>query len=190
MACTGHNDRGHRFTLGRLVHGRQLAQHVRDPVSSFGLAVTAVYRKPCPCLSTDRIGQVGAMIALVCFVLVVLTSPFKSRSRLEAENAALRHQLAVLRRKLKGRAQPRLLRHRDLGAPWRRTRWMRRKPGRRLDLETRPACASDLRYSITVMINQKKVFYDRKTVEQLLVAKFERMDDIARQFLLSAVKQA
>jgi hypothetical protein len=45
------------------------------------------------------------MIALVCFVLAILTSPFKSRSRLEAENAALRHQLIVLRRKLRGRAQ-------------------------------------------------------------------------------------
>jgi hypothetical protein len=45
------------------------------------------------------------MIALVCFVLAVLSSPFKSKSRLEAENAALRHQLAVLRRKLKGRAR-------------------------------------------------------------------------------------
>src|SRR5271163_926232 len=30
------------------------------------------------------------MIALVCFVLAVLASPFKSKSRLEAENAALR----------------------------------------------------------------------------------------------------
>ena len=47
----------------------------------------------------------GAMVALVCFVLAVLTSPFKSKSRLEAENAALRHQLVVLRRKLKGRAR-------------------------------------------------------------------------------------
>src|SRR5271169_6970517 len=45
------------------------------------------------------------MIALVCFVLAVLTSPFKSKSRLEAENAALRHQLIVLRRKLRGRVQ-------------------------------------------------------------------------------------
>jgi hypothetical protein len=27
------------------------------------------------------------MIALVCFVLAILTSPFKSKSRLEAENA-------------------------------------------------------------------------------------------------------
>jgi transposase InsO family protein len=38
-------------------------------------------------------------------VLAVLASPFKSKSRLEAENAVLRHQLIVLRRKLKGRAR-------------------------------------------------------------------------------------
>jgi hypothetical protein len=43
------------------------------------------------------------MIALICFVLAVLASPFKSKSRLEAENAALRHQLIVLRRKRPGR---------------------------------------------------------------------------------------
>src|ERR1700737_1002123 len=45
------------------------------------------------------------MIALVCFVLAALASPFKSKSRLEAENAALRHQLIVLRRRVRGRAQ-------------------------------------------------------------------------------------
>src|SRR6266481_2732816 len=45
------------------------------------------------------------MIGLLCFVVAVLASPFKSNIRLEAENAALRHQLAVLRRKLKGRAR-------------------------------------------------------------------------------------
>jgi hypothetical protein len=45
------------------------------------------------------------MIGLFCFVLAVLTSPFKSRLRLEAENAALRHQLMVLRRRLRGRAR-------------------------------------------------------------------------------------
>ena len=43
------------------------------------------------------------MFALLGFILAVLTSPFKSRSRLEAENAALRHQLIVLRRQLRGR---------------------------------------------------------------------------------------
>jgi hypothetical protein len=45
------------------------------------------------------------MIGLLCYVLAVLASPFKSKLRLEAENAVLRHQLIVLRRKLKGRAR-------------------------------------------------------------------------------------
>ena len=38
------------------------------------------------------------MIALLRFVLNVLVSPFKSKRRLEAENAAVRHQVVVLRR--------------------------------------------------------------------------------------------
>jgi ribosomal protein L34 len=46
------------------------------------------------------------MIGLLCFVLAVLASPFKSKLRLEAENAVLRHQLIVLRRRVRGRAQP------------------------------------------------------------------------------------
>ena len=45
------------------------------------------------------------MIALIWFVLPILGSPFKSKSRFEAENTALRHQLMVLRRKVRGRAQ-------------------------------------------------------------------------------------
>ena len=46
------------------------------------------------------------MIALIWFVLAMLVSPFKSKSTLEAENAVLRHQLIVLRRRVRGRAQP------------------------------------------------------------------------------------
>src|SRR5450756_6133 len=45
------------------------------------------------------------MIGLLCFVLAVLASPFKSKLRLQAENAVLRHQLIVLRRGLRGRVQ-------------------------------------------------------------------------------------
>jgi transposase InsO family protein len=45
------------------------------------------------------------MIALLYFALAVLTAPFKSKLRLEAENAVLRHQLNVLKRRLPGRAQ-------------------------------------------------------------------------------------
>ena len=44
------------------------------------------------------------MSELICFVLAVLASPFKSKSRLEAENAVLRHQLMVLQRKVRSRA--------------------------------------------------------------------------------------
>jgi hypothetical protein len=40
------------------------------------------------------------MIGLFC---LVLASPFKSKVRLEAENAVLRHQLVVLKRRLRGR---------------------------------------------------------------------------------------
>ena len=45
------------------------------------------------------------MIALLCFFLTLFASPFKSKSRLEAENAALRHQLIVLQRRVSGRVQ-------------------------------------------------------------------------------------
>jgi hypothetical protein len=40
------------------------------------------------------------MVALISFLLNVVASLFKSKSRLEAENAALRHQLIVLQRKV------------------------------------------------------------------------------------------
>src|SRR5258705_7519200 len=45
------------------------------------------------------------MVALLCFLLTLLASPFKSKPRLEAENAVLRHQLIVLQRQLRGRVQ-------------------------------------------------------------------------------------
>jgi hypothetical protein len=43
------------------------------------------------------------MIGLFCFVLAVLASPLKSKLRFEAEKAALRHQLIVLKRRPHGR---------------------------------------------------------------------------------------
>src|SRR6267154_5922231 len=45
------------------------------------------------------------MIALFCLCLALFISPLKSKSRLEAENAALRHQLVILRRKVRGRVR-------------------------------------------------------------------------------------
>jgi hypothetical protein len=43
------------------------------------------------------------MIALICLLLVLLATPFRSKLALEAENAALRQQIIVLRHKLRGR---------------------------------------------------------------------------------------
>ena len=43
------------------------------------------------------------MTTLLSFLLAVLASPFRSKSSLLAENALLRHQVVVLRRKVKGR---------------------------------------------------------------------------------------
>jgi transposase InsO family protein len=45
------------------------------------------------------------MIALLWFLLTLFASPLTSKSRLEAENAALRYQLIVLRRKVGGRVR-------------------------------------------------------------------------------------
>ena len=45
------------------------------------------------------------MIGLLFLLLAFLASPFKSKSRLEAENAVLRHQLIILRRKVRGRVR-------------------------------------------------------------------------------------
>jgi hypothetical protein len=45
------------------------------------------------------------VIALILVALRLLAAPLKSKRRLEAENAALRHQLIVLRRKVHGRVQ-------------------------------------------------------------------------------------
>ena len=37
--------------------------------------------------------------------MAILAAPFRSKIRLEAENAALRHQVIVLRRKVRGRVR-------------------------------------------------------------------------------------
>ena len=45
------------------------------------------------------------MIALIRFLLTILVLPLRSKRRLQAENAMLRQQVIVLRRKAKGRPQ-------------------------------------------------------------------------------------
>ena len=45
------------------------------------------------------------MIRLLCFILAVLVSPFRSKARLEAEITMLRQQLIVLQRRSRGRVR-------------------------------------------------------------------------------------
>ena len=45
------------------------------------------------------------MIGLLCLFLAVVVARLESKSWLEAENAALRQQLIILRRKLQGRVR-------------------------------------------------------------------------------------
>src|SRR6266403_4911998 len=45
------------------------------------------------------------MIALIFLLLNLAAALFKPKSRLEAENAALRHQLIVLQRQVRGRVR-------------------------------------------------------------------------------------
>ncbi len=45
------------------------------------------------------------MVALIYLAVRLVVALFKSKSRLEAENAALKQQLVVLRRKVPGRIQ-------------------------------------------------------------------------------------
>jgi hypothetical protein len=60
-------------------------------------------RKLNPSFWADGITYIGAMTALLWFLLAVLVAPLRSNSSLLAENALLRHQVKVLRRKTKGR---------------------------------------------------------------------------------------
>jgi hypothetical protein len=76
------------------------------------------------------------MIGLLCFAVAVLASPFKSKIRLEAENATLRHQLVVLRRQLKGRAR---LTNNDRWFFVQLYRWVPVDPSRSHDFSTRNA---------------------------------------------------
>ena len=69
------------------------------------LEMGCAYRKPHPGVMPRRNRLSWQDDRLFYFVLAVLASPFKSRVRVEAENAVLRHQLIVLKRNRRGRAR-------------------------------------------------------------------------------------
>jgi hypothetical protein len=112
------------------------------------------------------------MIALFWLFLAVSVSPFKSKNRLAAENAALRHQLVVLQRRVRGRVHltngdrlflvqlyrwfPSVLRAITIIRPetlvrWHRTGFRRYWRWRCRSLGGRPQIAADLRALIRRM---------------------------------------
>jgi hypothetical protein len=64
-----------------------------------------VFRTPRPFDPVKESRTVATMVALLFFLLRLLVLPFRSISRLEAENAALQRQLIVLQRQVRGRVQ-------------------------------------------------------------------------------------
>src|SRR5450631_650445 len=107
------------------------------------------------------------MIGLLCFVLAILASPFKSKLRLEAENAVLRHQLIVLKRRLHGRIRPETL------VRWHRAgfrcywRWKSRRLGGRPQIET------ELRVLIRLMSVENPLWGAPRIHGELLKLGFE-----------------
>jgi hypothetical protein len=72
------------------------------PVPCMGVCVP----KTSSLLAPDRIiYHRSETIALICFCLRLFTLPLKSKIRLVAENAILRHQLLVLERQKRGRVR-------------------------------------------------------------------------------------
>ena len=119
------------------------------------------------------------MVALLCFFLALLASPLKPKGRLEAENAALRHQLIVLQRKVRGRVHftnsdrlffvqlyrwfPSILKAMTIIRPETLVRWHRigfRRYWRRKShsVEGRPRIAADLRALIRRMCLENRLW--------------------------------
>ena len=120
------------------------------------------------------------MIALVCFFLTLLASPFKSKSRLEAENAMLRHQLIVLQRRVRGRVQwfPSVLKAITIIRPetlvrWHRAGFRRYCRWKSRPLGGRPKIAADLRALIRQMSAENPLWGAPRVHGELLKLGFE-----------------
>src|SRR5256884_6044863 len=134
------------------------------------------------------------MIALLCFLMTLFASPFKSKCRLEAENAALRHQLIVLRRRVRGRVRltngdrlflvqlyrwfPSVLKAITIIRPetlvrWHRSGFRRYWRWKSRSLGGRPQIAADLRALIRRMSTQNPLWGAPRIHGELLKLGFE-----------------
>ena len=145
------------------------------------------------------------MIGLFCFVLNVLASPFKSKLRLEAENAVLRHQLIILRRRLHGPVRlanqdrwffiqqyhwfPSILKVLTIIRPetlmhWHRAgfrrywRWRSRSPG------GRPPIEAELRALIRLMSRENVLWGAPRIQDELLKLGFELAQSSVAKYMV------
>ena len=94
---------GHSLALQNFVRGL-VYKSVNGPLAHL-CAPLCVPRTPSVLIPSANRLTSATMISLCCLWLALFVSPLKSKSRLEAENAALRHQLIILRRKVRGRVR-------------------------------------------------------------------------------------
>jgi hypothetical protein len=145
------------------------------------------------------------MIPLLWLLLAILASPFKSKRQLEAENVALRHQVVVLRRQVRGRVRltnfdrlflvqlyrwfPSILRVLAIVQPetvirWHRAgfrcywRWKSRSRG------GRPVIASDLRALIRQMSVDNPLWGAPRIHGELLKLGFEVAQSTVAKYLI------
>src|SRR5260221_955572 len=134
------------------------------------------------------------MIALFWLLLALSVSPFKSKNGLAAENAALRHQLIVLQRRVRGRVQltngdrlflvqlyrwfPSVLRAITIIRPetlvrWHRAGFRRYWRWKSPSLGGRPQIAADLRALIRQMSAGKPLWGAPRLHGELLQIRFD-----------------
>jgi transposase InsO family protein len=145
------------------------------------------------------------MIPLLWLLLAILASPFKSKRQLEAENVALRHQVVVLRRQVRGRVRltnfdrlflvqlycwfPSILRVLAIVQPetvirWHRAgfrcywRWKSRSRG------GRPVIASDLRALIRQMSVDNPLWGAPRIHGELLKLGFEGAQSTVAKYMI------
>src|SRR6266852_6476283 len=145
------------------------------------------------------------MIALFCLFLTLSVSPFKSKSRLEAENAALRHQLIVLQRRVRGRVQltngdrlflvqlyrwfPSVLRAITIIRPetlvrWHRAGFRRYWRWKSRSLGGRPQIAADLRALIRQMSAENPLWGAPRIHGELLKLGFDVAQSTVSKYML------
>jgi hypothetical protein len=91
--------------------GHAVAFHIRRGTPKLVVQIKTIGQQASVCVSKTSSVLIAEqnhitsarMVALISFLLNVVASLFKSKSRLEAEKAALRHELIVLQGKVRAR---------------------------------------------------------------------------------------